>query len=261
MNIYETERLLDEYLLFHYGADDEVLPWTFGPKEALGFAQRSVNELLDRAMVPGQARALDLGCAVGRSSYELAAVCSQVVGIDYSQRFVDAAETIRREGALEYFRQDEGAMRTALQANRPQSRRRDTPVPSTERHKSVPSPCHERIRFEQGDAMNLRGDLGSFDVVHAANLLCRLSEPRKLLDRLPSLVNPGGQLLLTTPCTWLEEFTPPANWPRGSTLEWLQEKLSAHFTLAHSADLPFLIREHARKFQWSVALGMRWVRR
>ena len=52
MNIYETERLLDEYLLFHYGTDDEVLPWAFGPKEALGFARRSVNELLDRAIGP-----------------------------------------------------------------------------------------------------------------------------------------------------------------------------------------------------------------
>ena len=109
--------------------------------------------------------------------------------------------------------------------------------------------------------MNLRDDLGSFDVVHAANLLCRLSEPQSLLDRLPSLVNPGGQLLLTTPCTWLEEYTPSAKWPRGSTFEWLQEKLGAHFMLAHRADLPFLIREHARKFQWSVALGTRWVRK
>jgi hypothetical protein len=25
--------------------------------------------------------------------------------------------------------------------------------------------------------------------------------------------------------------------------------------------MPFLIREHARKYQWSVALGMRWRRK
>ena len=109
--------------------------------------------------------------------------------------------------------------------------------------------------------MNLRDDLGSFDIVHAANLICRLSEPQKLLDRLPSLVKSGGQLLLTTPCTWLEEFTPAANWPKGSTLEWLEDKLAPQFILEHQADLPFLIREHARKFQWSVALGTRWVRK
>ncbi len=243
MNIYETERLLNEYLLFHYGADDEILPWTFGPKDALGFAQRSVNALMDRTIIPAPARALDLGCAVGRSCYELAAVCDEVSGIDFSQRFVDAAELIRREGALNYLRQDEASVATQLFARRP------SPVD------------FGRIRFEQGDAMNLREDLGAFDVVHAANLLCRLTEPQKLINRLPSSVKPGGQLLLTTPCTWLEEYTPTMNWPMGSTFDWLQGILGEHFTLAHRADLPFLIREHARKFQWSVALGTRWVRK
>lgn len=243
MNIYETGRLLDEYLLFHYGTDDEVLPWAFGPKEALGFARRSVSELLDSAIIPRQARALDLGCAVGRSSYELARHCPEVTGIDYSQAFIRAAETILREGSLDYSRNDEAAETTELVAV----------------HPTLNEPAD--IRFEQGDAMNLRDDLGAFDVVHAANLLCRLSDPQRLLDRLPKLVKTGGQLLLTTPCTWLEEYTPSENWPGGSTIEWLQEKLGRHFTLVHRADLPFLIREHARKFQWSVALGMRWIRR
>jgi SAM-dependent methyltransferase len=109
--------------------------------------------------------------------------------------------------------------------------------------------------------MHLRADLGSFHLVHAANLLCRLTQPHLLLQRLPDLVLPGGQLLLTTPCTWLEEFTPLGNWPQGSTLDWLEQTLSAHFTLAEQKDLPFLIREHARKYQWSVALGTRWLRR
>lgn len=243
MNPYETPKLLAEYLLFHYGTEDEILPWGFGPKDALNFAVRSVTQLLDAARVPQNARALDLGCAVGRSCYELAKCCGTVTGVDYSQRFVDAAETIRVNGTLAYVRPDEACAETLLHAQRPAEG--DT----------------ARIRFEQGDAMNLRADLGSFDIVHAANLLCRLTEPQRLLDRLPSLVNPGGQLLLTTPCTWLEEFTPARNWPPGSTFEWLKEKLSPHFTLAHQADLPFLIREHARKFQWSVALGTRWVRR
>lgn len=243
MNIYETERLLNEYLLFHYGADDEVLPWEFGPKDALNFARRSVNELMDATKVARQARALDLGCAVGRSSYELALKCDDVIGMDYSQRFIKAAETIRRDGSLKYLRHDEARASTSLMARRP--------------HEVQP----RRIKFEVGDAEDLRKDLGAFDVVHAANLLCRLSQPRKLLRRLPALVKSGGQLLMTTPCTWLEEFTPSSNWPKGSTLDWLQDKMSDSFELTHRTDLPFLIREHARKFQWSVALGMRWVRR
>ncbi|MDB6073104.1 MAG: Methyltransferase type 11, partial [Verrucomicrobiaceae bacterium] len=83
----------------------------------------------------------------------------------------------------------------------------------------------------------------------------------KLIERLPSLVKPGGQLLLTTPCTWLADFTPPENWPKGSTRDWLKEQLSETFELVQEQDLPFLIREHARKYQWSVAWGSRWIRK
>lgn len=108
--------------------------------------------------------------------------------------------------------------------------------------------------------MNLADDLGSFDRVHAANLLCRLPEPKRLLDRLPALVNAGGELVLATPCTWLEEFTPPENWPTAGTFEWLQECLVPHFSLIRRAEEPFLIRETARKFQWTTSLVTVWRR-
>ena len=243
MNIYETRRLLDEYLLFHFGTAGEVLPWEHGPREALHFPARTVTELLDAAPLSADATALDLGCAVGRSSFELARHCASVLGMDFSQSFIQAATALRDEGRLGYERLDEADARTPLTAIVP------------------PDLPRERVRFEQGDAMRLRADLGSFEVVHAANLLCRLDDPRLLLERLPALVRGGGQLLLTTPCTWLEEFTPRARWPRGKTREWLHEMLSPHFDLALEKDMPFLIREHARKFQWSVALGARWVRK
>lgn len=242
MNIYETQKLLDEYLLFHYGRPEEVLPWDFGPRAALGFAVRSVRELIDPARLPAGARALDLGCATGRASFELARLCAAVIGIDYSKPFIEAADGLRRQGVLAFHRIDEAATSTELVARLPDDLPRD------------------RVHFEVGDALDLRPDLGEFDVVHAANLLCRLGEPQRLLDRLPELVKPGGQLLLTTPCTWLEEFTPPRNWPHGSTRGWLHQQLGMAFTIELEKDMPFLIREHARKFQWSVALGARWIR-
>lgn len=108
--------------------------------------------------------------------------------------------------------------------------------------------------------MDLSADLGTFDRIHAANLLCRLTDPIKLLDRLPSLMNAGGQLILATPCTWLEQFTPPQNWPDADTLSWLKNHLGKNFRLLLERDEPFLIRETARKFQWTRSQLTLWER-
>jgi len=76
------------------------------------------------------------------------------------------------------------------------------------------------------------------------------------------LVAPGGQLLLTTPFTWLEEFTPPGNWlEEGGSEMALKKALLQNFELEFEKNLPFLIREHRRKYQYTMALGMRWRRR
>jgi putative 4-mercaptohistidine N1-methyltranferase len=250
VNPYETDKLVNEYLLFHYGEPSEVLSFAAGPEHALGYAVRCVTECLDVAALPEGARALDLGCAVGRSSFELARFCSEVVGIDFSQRFVDAAETLRASGALPYKRIDEGELFTQLRAVRP----------------SGVDPA--RVTFEQGDAMGLRAGLGSFDVVLMANLVDRLSDPEQCLRELKNLVSKGGQLIVTSPYTWLEEYTPKNKWLGGkdvqgasrSTLQGLTLCLEDDFALSSVRDLPFLIREHSRKYQWSVAQASLWRR-
>ena len=238
-NPYESQKLVDEYLLFHYGADEEVLPYPGGPRDALGFAVRTVTENLSPEPV---GRALDVGCAVGRSSFELSKFCDSVIGIDFSAAFIECAARFQREGALSYERLEEGMITTSLTA-------------------CVPEEAQpERVNFETGDATQLRQDLGAFDIVHAANLICRLPSPGAFLGRLPALVVGGGHLVLTTPCTWLGEFTPPENWPTGPTLEWLQAELEPAFVFETARNMPFLIRETARKFQWSVAEASVWKR-
>lgn len=42
-------------------------------------------------------RALDLGCAVGRATIELAQYFDEVVGIDYSNSFIEAANKVLHE--------------------------------------------------------------------------------------------------------------------------------------------------------------------
>jgi ADP-ribosylglycohydrolase len=81
------------------------------------------------------------------------------------------------------------------------------------------------------------GGLAHVGVLLMANLVDRLPDPRRCL---------GG----------FEEDGRPVH-----TLRTLQALLGPHFLLARTLDLPFLIREHARKFQWSVAQATVWIRR
>ena len=46
-NPYETPGLISQYLLFHYGKPDEILPYDEAPHSALDFAVRAVKEMVD----------------------------------------------------------------------------------------------------------------------------------------------------------------------------------------------------------------------
>jgi putative 4-mercaptohistidine N1-methyltranferase len=248
-NYYDTARALSEYLLFHYGLTPQLLPSAIVEPGALNFPARCVTECLDARRLPANARALDLGCAVGRSTFELARRCTEVVGLDYSKAFINVAEHLSRKGAFAFEYVEEGEFARRCRAIVPKGIDRS------------------RIRFEVGDAMDLPRRLGTFDVVLMANLIDRLKHPRRCLSQLPRLMKPGGQLILTSPYTWLREYTPRRNWLGGfvragkriKTFHTLKQILSPEFQLLRRRDLPFLIREHARKFQLGIAEASVWL--
>jgi putative 4-mercaptohistidine N1-methyltranferase len=249
-NIYESDLLVDQYLLFHYGTAEDQLPYPAGPSDALFYPVRCVSEFLPAIGVVESA--LDLGCAVGRSTFELSRWAEQVVGVDLSQRFIAAANSVRETGRIEIRRLEEGELTTRVSRQLPIDLRR------------------ERCRFEVGDATELPADIGPFEVVLAANLIDRVRTPGKLLDSFSRLVRPGGHLILCSPYTWLEEFTPKTEWLGGKyestgkpalTFDGIKKSLLASFDHRLTKDLPFLIREHARKFQWSVAQATVWERK
>jgi putative 4-mercaptohistidine N1-methyltranferase len=248
---YETDQAVAQYLLFHYGLPHEVLPYPFGPAGCVNFPVRCVTECLDVCRLPVDARALDLGCAVGRGTFELARFCVEVIGIDFSSRFIAVASHLQQHGAIHYTRMDEGDLTLFTRA---------AVAPDIDRG---------RVRFEQGDAMRLPAGLGVFDVVLMANLLDRLTDPKACLQALPQLLKPEGQLVITSPYTWQPEYTPRENWLGGyliedrpvRTFDTLQQLLSEEFRFVRSQEMPFLIREHSRKFQWSVAEATIWIRR
>jgi 5-histidylcysteine sulfoxide synthase/putative 4-mercaptohistidine N1-methyltranferase len=255
--VYEDPQMLNEYLLLHYGAAADQMPYAFGPCDAVDFPVRCARWLLDAAREYGVTtdRALDVGCAVGRASFELAREYRAVLGVDLSRAFIDAAETLRREGELRYLRKDEGELGAILNAM------------------VDPAIDRSRVSFRQADAGSLPAELVGFDAVLLANLLCRLPSPKSLLGRLGGprgLVKPGGLLAVFSPYSWLPQFTPPEAWLGGyerdgqpiNSAVALSALLAAEgFELLRETDVPLVIREHARKYQYIVTHAGLWRRR
>ncbi|OYY92559.1 MAG: SAM-dependent methyltransferase [Hydrogenophilales bacterium 28-61-23] len=242
---YETDKLLSEYAEFHYG-DTHFSVENF-PK--------ALADLAIRAMGTRPARhALDLGCAAGRSSFELARHFEQVTGIDFSARFIGLGVQMAEQGRLRYTFAEEGEL-----------------VSYHER--SLAELGLEEVRgkvaFFQGDACNLKPNFTGYDLILAANLIDRLYSPAKFLDHVHERLNPGGLLLIATPCTWLEEHTPRAEWIGGfkkdgenfTTLDGLKARLGAHFRLLEGPlEVPFVLRETRRKFQHTLSEVTIWER-
>jgi putative 4-mercaptohistidine N1-methyltranferase len=242
---YESDDALAQYLLFHYGTPEQICPMLPEARAACEFPARCVSEPLRQMALRQRRRALDLGCAVGRSSFELSRYFDEVVGIDFSARFIAAARRIGEERAVTVRVQREGAATDEMRLELPAEAGTG------------------RVRFEQGDACALRDDLGTFDLVLMANLIDRLPDPARCLARLPSLISPGGWLVVTSPYTWLEEYTPREKWladEESGTLGALKKIVAPTFLLRQTLDLPFLIREHRRKYQLGVAEASVWER-
>jgi len=246
---YETPEQLNEYLVFHYATLEQTLPWEFGPQQAFGFHKR-LAECIESSQLPDHSRALDLGCSVGRTSFELSRTCSEVLGIDYSHAFIDTANNMLQNGEIPLVLKREGQLGDAV----------------TNRLPEGVNP--ERVSFLQGDAENLPDSIGRFDVITFANVLDRLPHPRRALEKLARITNPGAQVVVCSPFTWWDEFTVPEERLGGfkrdgkevTSHDSIVAVLEQDFKLKSTCDLPFLIREHERKYHFSVAQTSIWTR-
>lgn len=242
---YETDKLLSEYAEFHYG--DEYYGVTNFSKSLVELAASVLQDKPKHS-------ALDLGCASGRATFELATYFDQVTGIDFSARFIGQAVQLANSQTLRYAICDEGELvsyksRSLTELNL-----------DNIRHK---------VDFLQGDACNLKAQFTGYDFILAANLIDRLYNPAKFLQQIHERLKIGGVLMLTSPYTWLVEHTPRDAWIGGfkkdgesfTTLDGLKSHLSAHFRLIKDpVEVPFVIRETRRKFQHSLSEVTFWER-
>jgi SAM-dependent methyltransferase/uncharacterized protein YbaR (Trm112 family) len=162
-------------------------------------ARRCLARLLAIAppVTGGVDRMLDLGCAGGRTSFDLAQVhpTALVLGLDIQLGLLRMA---RRAGLgqVSYPRR-----RIGLVYDR---RRFDAQLEAS-----------ERVDFWACDATALPFRPHTADLCVGLNLLDCVPDPRRLLEGLASVTRPDGAILLATPYDWSTRATPLGNWLGG----------------------------------------------
>jgi 5-histidylcysteine sulfoxide synthase/putative 4-mercaptohistidine N1-methyltranferase len=235
-DIYESDALVSQYCEFQYG-DMHFNVENFAlkcAKIACSFAEKRV-------------KALDLGCATGRASFELAKLFESVEGIDFSVRFIGVGSKLKTDGYVAFESRQEGEI---------------TKQKKVTLHELGYEDVAKKVDFWQGDACNLKPNFSGYDLVMATNLIDRLYNPYLFLETIHERINDGGILVLTSPYTWQENSTPKELWIGGyyddegkevRTFEHLKEILEKEFDFLHREDVAFVIKETSRKYQHSIA--------
>ncbi len=238
---YESDEQISRYCEFGWGETYFNIP---------NYSQNCARTALEFCKNRRRLKALDIGCATGRSTLELATQFESVTGLDFSARFIGAAEKIRSEGEISYMIPTEGDLTEQKKIDLPDYLKKVV----------------ERVDFQQGDACNLKPSFKEYDLVTAFNLIDRLYDPEKFLCDITERINRDGILVLSSPYTWQEEYTPKKKWLGGfrrnngavTTMERLKKVLEPEFRLMETCDMEFVIRETSRKFQHSLAQLSVW---
>lgn len=242
-DVYETDALVSQYCEAHYGNE------YFGVEN---FAKKSAAFCLKFMEGRPMKHALDLGCAVGRTTFELAKKFDFVTGLDFSARFIRIADDLVKNGLIRYVLPEEGEL-------------------VSYHEKEIKSLGLEglghKVEFYQADAVNLKPIFTNYDLIFAGNLIDRLYDPAKFLENIHERINPGGLLIIASPYTWLAAYTSRENWLGGfkqdgepvTTLDGLHKHLDKNFGfIGGPEEIPFVIRETKRKFQHTLSEFTVW---
>lgn len=145
--------------------------------------------------------ALDIGCSVGRISFELSKTHSRVIGIDTSLPFIANARKILKQKRLEFNMTIEGHI-------------------TQERSCELdPEWNYDRVDFIVADAMALPFSENCFSTVTSINVLEKVPDPIGHLASVNTVLQKeNAMFMFSDPFSWDESVSAPEKW-LGGTLE------------------------------------------
>ena len=234
---FEMDPSVTQALEFNYGENHQGIE---------NFAKRCVELVAKTLPELQEAKVLDVGCSVGRSSFEFARHCRSVQGIDFSARYVQCGFQLQETGQARYTVPTEGELLkfkeltlSALGLDN----------------------VAERVEFAQGDPSNLKPMFTGYDVVFVGDILHQVYDPRLCLERLSDRIQSQGWLVICSTYQWSEEQIEKSRWLGGfkvngenfTTLEGLKTLLQPQFTLTSVSELPYAKQINQRRFEMGVA--------
>jgi ubiquinone/menaquinone biosynthesis C-methylase UbiE/uncharacterized protein YbaR (Trm112 family) len=183
---YNSKNMLSSYLWSHFSdmfkdpcATDAYRVWSSFFREANGYA-------------------LDVGCSVGRLSFELSKSHSNVIGIDTSISFIRKARELLIKKRLNFDLTIEGLI----------TEERSCDFDSTWNY--------DRIDFIVADALRLPFRKNTFSTVTSINILEKVSRPiQHLADINRVLRKEKSMLVFSDPFSWDEAVSDPKHWLGG----------------------------------------------
>lgn len=242
VNLYETDPGVCQQLESHYGADH----FNFGnyPEKLAQAVKQSVGKFA--ASATGSAstvldKCLDLGCSVGRTSFEISPLFSHLDGVDFSARYIQHGVQLQNNDHVRYTLKNEGEI----------TEFKEVSLASLAIKKS-----NNSIHFSQGDAANLKVKYAGYDVILAQNVLEQSYDPALVLASMHDRLKNQGLLIITSDYNFDESITAKNKWIGGlkvngenvSGFDGLSEQLSKHFSLLEQHELPRVLVNNKREY-------------
>jgi len=140
---------------------------------------------------------IDLGCSVGRSSFELAEHTDQLVlGIDNNFSMLRLAQQILNKQTVSYPRRRVG-------------------IVYDRREFKVNFKSANKVDFWACDALSLPFSPNTFGLSVGLQVLDSVPSPHDLLESISCLLRPGGSAILASPYDWSPAVTPIEAWIGG----------------------------------------------